>query len=262
MISLYAYKKPEYICGRILTREILETMRDMEFDLPYIHYMDYSDGIIIPCSIEVTDHSLIVGKGLLKKENRLYRMMSPAEIEYQPTEEWRILKLRFLPESESKDFTLFETEIFLSEETIIHEDEMEICRFKLKAGSILRQNYVDFHDLNTEFDTLSIIHVPYAGSLIPTVSPYITRYFAKEAYPFTISMPFDNGFICTCLKDSGTISRELLTLYINARLEKNNDYYTNAEIYTHLSAILADIKKGISVDGYNRKRKSAKIFVD
>lgn len=262
MIEMYAFKRPEYIRGRILTREILETMRDMEFDLPYVHYMDCSDGVIVPCAIEVTNHSLIIGKGLIKRGDKLYRMMEPAEIEYQPTEEWRVLKIQFLPQSESKDFSLFETKIFLSEETKIEENELEICRFKLKAGSILRQNYLDFHDLNTEFDTLSIIHVPFASVPAPTVSPYITRYFAREAYPLTIGMPFDNGFTCACLRDSQPISMDLLVPYINARLELTKVYYTNAEIYTHLSTILADIRRGISVDGYNRKRKSTKIFVD
>jgi len=100
-----------------------------------------------------------------------------------------MLKLRFLPQSESKDFILFKTDIFLDDTTELREDEMEICRFKLKAGSRLRQDYVDFHDLNTEFDTLNILHVPYAGMDLPTIAPYVTRYFAKEAYPLTVGNP-------------------------------------------------------------------------
>jgi hypothetical protein len=259
---MYAFKKPIYTRGRIFTREILETMRDTEFDIPFAHYMEYSDGVIVPCSIKITENFLIIGKGLVKRGEMLYIMTESAEIQYYPTEELRVLKLKFLPQSESKDFILFETEIFLDENRNINIDEMEICRFKLKSGSKLRQNYVDFHDLDTEFDTLNILNVPFAGLPESTVSPFITRYFAKETYSLTVNMPFDNNFAALCLNSTRAISRELLTMYIKARLAIKKDYLTNTEIYSCLSAILGDIKRGIAVNGYNRQKRDRKIFVE
>lgn len=245
-----------------MTREILETMRNTSFDIPYVYYMDHTDGMIVPCSIRVTDKTLIIGKGLMKWQDKLYIMTQPVTIGYYPTEEWRVLKIRFLPQTESKDFTLFDTDIFLDEDIQIKDDEMEIGRFKLKAGSRLRQNYVDFHDLNTEFDTLNVILTPFAGIGSPTISPQITRHFAREAYPHTIGMPFDNGFICTCMNSERPVSRELITCYVKARLALKKNYFTGDELYAHLSHILADIKKGIAVDGYNRRSRDRKIFVE
>jgi hypothetical protein len=259
---MYAFKKPVYTRGRIVSREILQTMRDAEFDVPYVHYMEYSDGVIIPCSIKITENTLIVGKGLIKHTNMLYIMTEAAIIQYYPTEDWRILKLKFLPQSESKDFILFDTEIFLDENTSIADDEMEICRFKLKAGYRLRQNYVDFHDLDTEFDTLNIVNVPFAGVPEATVSPFITRYFAREAYPLTVNMPFDNAFAALCLNSARAVSRDLITMYIKARLAIKKEKLTNREIYSYLSVIFGDIQRGIAVDGYNRQKKDRKIWVE
>ena len=259
---MYAYKHPIYTRGRIMTREILETMRDVSFDIPYVHYMNHTDGMIIPCSIKVTENTLIIGKGLMKWQDKLYIMTEPVTVDYYPTEEWRVLKIKFLPQTESKDFTLFDTEIFLDENIRIGEDEMEIGRFKLKAGSRLRQNYVDFHDLNTEFDTLNVILTPFAGIGSSTISPHITRHFAREAYPHTISMPFDNGFICTCMSSERPISRELITGYVKARLALKKNYFSGDELYAHLSQILQDIKNGIAVDGYDRRTRGRKIFVE
>jgi hypothetical protein len=139
--------------------------------------MEYSDGIIVPCSIEVTENTLIIGNGLIKHAGMLYIMTESVTVQYYPTEEWRVLKLKFLPQSESKDFILFDSEIFLDENIKIGVDEMEICRFKLKLGSRLRQDYVDFHDLDTEFDTLNIVNIPFAVILEVTVSPFITQIF-------------------------------------------------------------------------------------
>lgn len=260
---MYVFKKPVFHKGRILSQEILETMRDTVWDFPWVQYMELTDGIIKPCTIQITEQELIIGKGLLKWQDRLYTMMEPIHVPYEATEQWRGLKIHFFPENPSKDFILFQTEILLDENTIVQkEDEMELCRFKLKAGSRLRQDYVDFHDLDTEFDTLNILHVPYAGVEKKTVSPFVTRYFAKEAYPLTVNMPFDNAFAGLCLNSRTPIDRELILGYIRARLGREDADLPNNEIYRCLSVILADIHKGIAVDGYNRRQHNRKILVE
>lgn len=259
---MYASKKPVFQTGRILSREILETLRDEAADFADMYYAELTDGIIKPCEIQVSGGGLEIKGGLIKRAGRLYRMIEPVLIPYTPAEEWRVLKIRFLPQSPSKDFELYQTELFLDDALTLAEDEMELCRFKLKAGSRLRWDYVDFHDLDTEFDTLNLLHVSYAGVDQPTVSPFMTRYFAKEAYPLTVGMAFDNAFAALCLNSREPIGRELILDYIRIRLGRQQTDLDNREIYQCLASILADIQKGISVDGHSRKSRNRKIIVD
>ena len=262
---MYTWKRPVFQTGRILSREILESVRDEAAVFADLYYAELTDGIIKPCQVQVLNGELEVKGGLIKWAGRLYRMTGPVRIPYVPAEEWRILKIRFLPQSPSMDFELYQTRLFLDDDLTLAEDETELCRFKLKAGSRLRQDYVDFYDLDTEFDTLNLLHVSYAGTDRPTVSPFMTRYFAKEAYPLTVGMSFDNAFAAVCLNSREPVSRELILDYIGIRLgkqQKDLNHLSNREIYQCLAAILEDIQRGISVDGYSRKSRDRKIIVD
>ena len=77
-----------------------------------------------------------------------------------------------------------------------------------------------------------------------------------------MGIPIDNAFAGLCLNSRTPVDRELVLNYIRARLAKKDEDMPNEEVYRCLSIILADIYKGIAVDGYNRRSRDRKILVE
>ena len=92
-------------------------------------------------------------------------------VHYVPTEEYILLKLIFEPERKTELFLKREIRIELSADMNLAANEMELCRFKLKKGAILRTKYTDFFDRATEFDTVNTINGADFIELIAKASP-------------------------------------------------------------------------------------------
>jgi hypothetical protein len=59
----------------------------------------------------------------------------------------------------------------------LKEDELELGRFKLREGAVLRSDYTDFFDLITEYNTINVINVEYAGIKESTMNLLCSRNF-------------------------------------------------------------------------------------
>ncbi|MOA26584.1 hypothetical protein D3C78_1473880 [compost metagenome] len=121
--------------------------------------------------------------------------------------------------------------------------ELELCRFKLKEGAKLRQDYQNFRDLSTEYNTVNLLHVRFAAYGQSTVSPVVMRYFGDELLRRGSSEPQDLTFAMMCLNE-GTLNRKVITHYIANRLGIANKDYSNVEIHRHLGRILESARGG------------------
>jgi hypothetical protein len=95
--------------------------------------------------------------------------------------------------------------------------------------------------METEYDTVNLVNVPFAGIGEATLSPIIMTHFAREAYLYAADAP-DISFCSACLANSGVMSRESLRLYLWRRLNMEGKMFDNREMHSHLSDVLADIK--------------------
>ncbi len=253
----FEYKIPNFLPQRVLTRSILYAVRDLSFLEQSLRFEEYSDGIISGCDLYEENLHIEIRSGMVKFEGRLYILKEPLRVPYQHTDNWTILKIVFSPPQESIDFDYYSGALQLADSTDLQPHEMEIGRFKLKKGSRLRTQYVDFSDMNTEFDTVNLIHIRQAAKGGETVSMHITNYFAREAYPYMQDNPLDIAFCSNCLASGMAMRREYIQHYVCNRLQMHYHEMDNVEIHKTLTSILHAVKTGSMPDTKRRPQKRA-----
>jgi len=250
---MFEHKIPKFTPGRVLSREILFTMRDLAYQEQSVRYDEYCDGIIEGCALYEEDMKIGIQNGLIKFGGRLYLLTEKQGIPYQPTDEWTMLKIRFGTQLASKDFTHYTGELVLDNGLRVQANEMELGRFKLKKGSRLRTQYISFADMETEYDTVNLLHVVQSAPGEPTISPKITRTFAQEAFPF-VNDPMDISFCSICLGAEQAVRRDYIQWYICGRMNTDYQHLDNLQIHRSLKDILEAIRTGSPLG--QRKRPS------
>lgn len=262
-------RSPRFERGRILKTEMLENLRDYPRRFLDIRYDEYSDGIIAGMKVSVEHDHLMIGRGIVKHEGHLYLLEQAYELPYAAANGLSILKVRFHAQQAQHDFVTREAEIILadgSEEadeeigrsqswdhvnipspqrpgrSTTLANEIELGRFKLKEGAVLRSDYQDFADMATEFNTWSAIRAPYAAWEKPTLRPEITSCFATELLRCRSAETLDTSFALLCL-NSERVQREALLQYLGSRSGEYRDY-TNGELHRQLVLILQEVSRG------------------
>ncbi len=251
---MFEHKIPKFTPKRALSREILFSMRDIAYQEQSVRYAEYCDGIITGCALYEENMKIGVQNGLVKFGGRLYILNEKLDLPYQPTDEWTMLKICFGTQIPSRDFIHYSGKLVLDNGLRVQANEMELGRFKLKKGSRLRTNYMNFRDMETEYDTVNLLHVVQAAPGEPTVSPKITRLFAQEAFPFLCDHPMDISFCSICLGSEQAVSRNYIQWYISRRMNTDYKHLDNLQIHRCLTDILEAIRTGITLGG--RKRPS------
>lgn len=253
---------PLFTPGRILKTKMLTELRDYPREFINIKYRDYSDGIIAGCDIEVTDNFLIIKKGIIKHGETIYIMTEDKPLRYENNNKLTLVKLRFLSETRDNDFIKYSTEAYLDENETIKEDEMELCRFKLRSGAVLRGRYVSFNDFSTEFDTVNIINVPFAGTLGKTLNPKLTKAFGRGLLKCNSKDNFDISFAYLCIQEKDAIEKEIILDYLKSKLNFADRDYSNEEIYYFLLQALEKAGEGNREDTKERKGRYKRILID
>ncbi|MBB6624514.1 hypothetical protein H7E67_13825 [Clostridium gasigenes] len=253
---------PLFNSGRLLKINMLEELRDFPREFFDVMLKKYSNGIISGCDMHVTDDCIVVEKGIIKYQDVLYLLKDDREIEYKCNNKMMILKVKFLPNVECKDFIKNSTEVYLDENLELKVDEIEICRFKLRTGAKLRTNHVGFDDLCTEYDTVNTINAPYAAYGESSLNSDILREFGKGLLKCNLTDPWDISFGMTCIQSKDPVEKEIIVSYLVYKLNIKINDYSNQEIYNHLLEILNAIKGGTRASSNQGRSKYRKILID
>lgn len=254
---------PQFLKGRLLKTEMLDSLRDYPRHLVESNWSDCSDGVISGAELKVSGDKLIVGRGIVKHQGRLYAMSQDSELLYEATGRETLVKLRFAETEPSLqgDFVHYEAEIVLDEDVRLGSHELELGRFKLKQGARLRMDYQSFADLATEYNTVNPIHAVYAGRGKSTLSPAVMRYYGSELLKSGCTDAYDIAFGMMCL-NGGTVERELIVLYLAARLQIEQQDYTNEHLHRCLARVLADVQGGRAARPDFRRGGVHRVLVD
>jgi len=234
------YKVPTLAPGPV-KKEIMQCLRDIALDEQNIRYYEYSDGIITGCKLYEENMKIGLVNGIIKFGGRLYKLMEKASVPYEPTDDWTVLKVRFSPQVQHREYTIFTAELVLDVNTEIRPNELEMGRFKLKHGSYLRTEYKDFWDMGTEYDTVNLLHVRQAARVAATLCPEITMHFAREAYRHCQDNAMDMAFCSICLATGEAVSREVIQRYVCARNGQEYKEMDNGGLHRSLAEILDKI---------------------
>lgn len=251
---------PNFQKGRILKAEMLESLRDFPRNFWDIYLHGYSDGIIAGADVIVGDNHVTITKGIVKYQEQFYMLEHEVQVPFFNTNKEVFIKVKFGEEVAKSDFRIRSANILI-EDLPLQKDELELGRFKLREGAQLRFDYTDFFDFITEYNTINIVHVQYAGLGKNTISPMLLRYFSKIVMKSGSQNVYDICFVMHCLNQE-LVDRETILYYLTNRLGISDKDYSNLEIYQYLRTIVKEVKSGMKRNVENNVKKPAKIIVD
>jgi hypothetical protein len=171
------------------------------------------------------------------------------------------INVKLLKTVTERDFTFYKTKILLDDLANQTPDELELGRFKLREGAMLRSDYTDFFDFDTEYNTINIINSVYAGVGKSTLNPTVLRYFCQLVLKSASENACDLSFAMLCLNQE-RVERDLITLYLARRLGIPIKDYTNRELYKYLTMIVREMGAGVRRNYEVISRKPGRIVVD
>ncbi|HEY8464242.1 MAG TPA: DNA and RNA helicase [Bacillota bacterium] len=252
---------PNFAKGRILKTEMLENLRDFPRDFLDIYYQSYSNGVIAGAGLIVGANTLTVTRGIIKYNGKIYLLREPYETPYYNTNLEMVVKVHFFEPTVGSDFTTAKTKISIDEVNTLGPQELELGRFKLREGAQLRSDYKDFFDFNTEFNTINIIQVEYAGVGKSTLAPLLLKYFASVVIKSNTTNVYDIAFAMECLNQE-RVERDLIIYYLAQRQGIPVKDYSNKEIYRYLTLIVKELGSGVRRNTDQRQKRPGRIVVD
>ena len=261
MREKFEYKEPIFERGRVLKRESLESLRDYQINVLNIQYEGYTNGIIrgLKISVDSNERFISIGRGLVKFNEKIYPINEVQKIGYESSGVWEILKFKFADTLLDKDFRGQLIEIVLDEKEA-KDNEIEVCRFKLKKGFALRDTYKDFEDMKTEYDTINLINADWSGYERTTFSERVLKVFAKEYLKTKEADSVDRNFCYMALNTREALDIEIIEDYISYKLGKKVKSSDRGLIFNNLLEIM-NMSENLKVERrvFNRPRK---IIVD
>ncbi len=259
---MFHSNKPVFASGVVLKARMLDAVSAYPREMFDILYGDYSDGIIAGAKISIVDGTTIcVSKGIIKFRGRLYHMGEDYYLKATPATELQYLRLRFLEKKALLDEEKREAEFVLDTEAVNEDCELELCRFVLNPGAILRTEYTDLRDYATVHNTINILETKYAARHAATFSPAFLLDFGRRMQGYKLTNVEDVVFVAECIKEE-PIKREIIEGYISRRLGEPGKSYTNQEIYRKLMEICDIAKRGEGTGGMQGRMPARRMLVD
>lgn len=226
----------------ILKADMLSYCCSIPVEMMELLYAEWSDGIVTGAKVQVNEGYLTVMPGLVRYGGTLYQMTKPEHIPYEANGKEMKLRIRFGERKETDTGICYESDLLLTEEEESRATDMELARFCLQSGAVLRNQYQNFADMGTRYNTLNLLHVPYSSYDTDTLSPVITMEYAKEAGKCAGADDIDFAFLMECLH-SKAVNRSIILAYIEKKLEiEITSWIDNLQIFEYLKKILEKIR--------------------
>lgn len=231
--------------GRILKRDSLDFIRDYAPDFFSLLFREYGNGVIAGFPIHGAGREIVVGPGILKHGSSFFCMKEEARLDFSLYGQTVQAVLGKLGSSASPDFRTERYRLSLEPVRPLEDGEYELGRFLLEQGARLRacQEYSDFNDLTTGFNTLNPVYIPFACQGGSTLAPFILRLYGKGVLSSPKAEPLDLCFGVACL-NSPCVPAELIRNYLSARDQAINAGLGNLHMYQGLQRLYARLVSG------------------
>ncbi|MDE6364656.1 MAG: hypothetical protein K2L86_10445 [Lachnospiraceae bacterium] len=238
---------PAFERGRIMKKELLWALRDYAYSALQIKYQNYADGILSGCGIHPEGSTLRIAPGMIKCADFIFLITGEERVSYTPTGEYISLKFRLKEKEDLPDYTRYLTEFALDDCMERSSNEIELCRFKLKEGAVLRTEYKDFYDIQTEYDTVNLADATWSCAGHNTLSKDITDYFAQKVLECEKAEEQDIQFAYFLLRGQEAADYRILTDYIRRKTGesvRDAKEISAEEAFDKLVDILDGIRRG------------------
>ncbi len=249
---------------RVLKKELLWSLRDYAFSHLQLEYQEYGQGFLQGCGIRVEDGALLIAPGMVKCGRFICLLPEETRILYEPLNQLQVLRLRIRLDESCPDYLSYEMNFCLEpsekREEKKKEQSFELCRFHLRKGARLRDQYTCFADMGTVYDTVNVIDSDWGGVGGQGLAPDITRYFAECILKAEGGQPEDRMFAYTCLLSPGVVPVGILEDYLRRR-SKRLAGRRREELYQAMCAVIEEISQGERSAGREEKG-GRRILVD
>lgn len=239
----------------VLKAEMLSLSSKAPMEYLELQYRGWSDGILSGADILVGENDLTIQPGIVMHQGKMFRMMEEEHIPYQANGKEMKLWLHFGECKETESGRFYETDFILTEDTKMRAGDMELVRFCLQEGAILRDKYKNFEDINTQYNTLNYIYASYSGYQQKTISPIILREYVKEAQECAGLDPVDIAFLMECNRGQN-VNRQSIRMYLEYKLKKKlSPECDNLEIFKSLKQVLNIVRTPKRMDTMSSGRR-------
>lgn len=259
---MFIQKIPIFQSGTVLTQEMMESMKSYAINMGQISYHGYTDGILKGCTISVNEDMLVINTGIILYAGKPIFLQDPVEITYQHTNTCKILVVRVGEEEKNHDYVMRRVDIILLGEQELNSKDIELARFTLQEGAKLRNQYRDFFDLSTIYNTLCIAYTKWASYEKESISYEILYKFAQEAVKINEINEIDQNFVQLILSENGeTLPRGIIENYILWRLKKSVVGCSTFELYKGLAECLKQIQNKMQ-ESNRRPSLNRRLIID
>lgn len=251
---------PLFAGGRILKKEALWDLRNYAYESWQLYYADYTDGIIKGCEVRVEGTNLVVGRGILKYRDFIYLLREEAVVPFAAENRLTVLKAAFRKKEENPDYLIYSVEFFLDSDPVRQDGQVELCRFHLRTGSVLRDTYKNFYDMNTEYDTVNLLYATMAGRGQGRMHPEILLKYAKEMQKDDNKSIEEVAFCYHVLQNRGEVERKVIDAYLQDKLKETAEEQETLETVQCFERLETLLSRRADSQGVRQKHRV--IFVE
>lgn len=248
--------------GRLLKKDALDLIRDYAPDFFSLLFKNFGNGVIAGFPVQMEENRVVVGPGILKHKNGFLCMRQEAGLPYDMYGQEAQVLIQKSENSRSPDFWTEGYCITLGKPGPAGEEQYELGRFRLEKGAKLRSagDYKDFPDLETEFNTLNLLHVKYACENGSGLSPLILKLYGEGVIASPKAEPLDLSFAVACLSGAG-VPCGMVKSYLGARDKSRAPGEENLEWYGGLKRLYGRLVGGWE-SGFSRNGPVGKTLID
>ena len=242
---------PYFKRGEILSKELLENLRNTPYEFFSSIYFNYPDGIISGFEVYPDKNKIIISPGIIKFSDFYYRVNEEVIKEIPVEDGDYVLKIIFFPKKliEFEKYYEYALEIKLDLKETNDKNELELARIKRREGAEVR-NIEEFFGIEKEYNIVSEINKPQSTMSGIVIGSKVMKMFAKKVLEKKETESIDDSICINILNNN--FSREALDLYILKKLNIDSSKSSNRELYKYLTQIYLNLKD-------NRKIKSNRI---
>lgn len=200
-------------------------------------YADYSDGIVKELEMEQQMDYLVIKSGMLLYRGRLYYLEKEISLKLPQNNTKQIVKIRFLEMQNMDGIKKYSTDVYMDENEVARNDELELCRFQYQVGAKLRNDYTSFKDMSAGYNIINVLNAQYAAPGGSTISTLITKRFSDEMLEKNLTDAFDISFCLECQRMQ-PISKKVILSYLSHKSGSEKKDLDNQHIYQELQKIL------------------------
>lgn len=259
---MYIHKIPIFESGTVLTKDMMEAMKNYTVHLGELSYLGYSDGILKGCNLTVNDDFIIINPGIIMYSGEPIFINEKINLQYKHTNTCKLVVASIGEEEKNNDYIMRKVQFRLVDEEEMNLKDIELARFTLQNGAKLRNQYLDFYDITTDYNTLCIVNAKWSAYERPSISYEVLKMYADEASKVRLHDPIDYSFIQLILNGNGTtLHRGIIENYIYSKLNKMVMGFSIFELYQCLTECLKGLQSG-KHGGTNKPSTNRRIIID